>query len=232
MALIEYGSVVSSAKGSFGGIVFSSNMSGPFIRIKSSPIQPQTPAQKAIKGALTDSAKSFRDKLTATEIQEWNTFALTHFLTNRYGEQTRLAGQQWFTRLNSPLHQLHLALMPNPPADLFISAPGALSSTQNTFYPFGPLLNPDVAPPAGIWARVSASALLPISHTRPYSRSAIIASIAPGVTPPWDVTAAWIAKFGHSPAPGIIKFLVNYINAANGVRGHSTSSTCPISTAF
>jgi len=232
MALIQYGSVVHDARGSFAGLVFSHNLGGPFIRQKVSPIQPLAPAQKKVRGALTATSKTFQTKLTAAQVQAWNSFALTHPLTNRYGDQTLLTGQMWFTRLNHPLITLGLAIMLSPPADNFILAPGALETTQNASYPFGPLLTPLGTPPASLWARILASPLMPIARVHRYSRQATIATIPPGTAPPWDLTAAWVSKFGACPAPGFIHFEAKYTNATNGVQSKATTSKCPINTPF
>ncbi|MDP2323895.1 MAG: hypothetical protein Q8N51_07685 [Gammaproteobacteria bacterium] len=103
MAKILFGPLVAEARGKEGGIVFSRNRYGAYIRAKTSPVQPRTPAQNAIRAAFTVISQSWRDLLVATERAAWDDYAKQTPVSDRYGAKIDLTGNTMFLRYNAAL---------------------------------------------------------------------------------------------------------------------------------
>ena len=108
MSIIKFGAMVVGARGTAGGLIFSANKSGPYVRAWSKGANPQTSLQQSQRATLGDLAGRWRD-LTVAEQDDWIDYAddAAQELTNSLGETYFISGFNWYVRIN--LHLLQAA---------------------------------------------------------------------------------------------------------------------------
>ena len=99
-ALIRFGPVVSSVRGSSGGTVFSANGLGAYIRNRTTPINPRTTRQENHRAVLATLNYDWANTLTNDERGSWETYAAGTPILNRLGDQQHLKGIGQFIRTN------------------------------------------------------------------------------------------------------------------------------------
>jgi hypothetical protein len=100
VALITFGPVVSSVRGSSGGTVFSRNGLGAYIRNRTTPINPRTSRQEAHRAILATLNYDWANTLTQAERNSWEGYAAGTPILNRLGDQQHLKGLQMYIRTN------------------------------------------------------------------------------------------------------------------------------------
>lgn len=118
MALFSAGPAVGSISGSVGGMTFSHNQGGAYIRRRAIPTNPNTPAQTAIRSATNQNSQAWQG-LTLNQRDSWNAFASSVSLAsyrNALGLAGQLSGQQAYVRLNNRLRYAGLSVINTPPA--------------------------------------------------------------------------------------------------------------------
>lgn len=121
MARILFGNMVADARGKVGGIVYSRNTAGAYSRQKVSPVQPRTPAQLNQRSRLAEISKSW-DSLSQGQRQAWKDFSVGYKKRDVFGLQKQRTAQQIYMFLNLALSSAGLALLANPPSNLFVDA--------------------------------------------------------------------------------------------------------------
>ena len=96
--------MVVGARGTIGGITFSANQAGPYVKSWSKGSNPQTALHSAQRGILTDFASNWRN-LTSAERDDWDDYAddAAQELTNSLGETYFISGFAWYVRINTHL---------------------------------------------------------------------------------------------------------------------------------
>jgi len=104
VAIVKFGPMFVGARGTLGGIIFSANQAGPFVRSWSKGSNPRTALQSAQRGILTDFASNWRN-LTQAEKDDWDDYAddAAQELTNSLGETYFVSGFAWYVRINTHL---------------------------------------------------------------------------------------------------------------------------------
>lgn len=87
--------------GKQGGIVWSHNRGGPYVRNRAVPTNPNTARQVAVRNAVRSIAISWDTVLTQAQRDAWNVYASNVSWTNRLGESTSLTGLNHFIRTNT-----------------------------------------------------------------------------------------------------------------------------------
>ncbi len=105
MALIKFSGIVSDARGSIGGTVFSRNRGGAYIRSRTKPINPNTPGQQEVRAVMAFLTNRWSQNLTATQRDAWNLYAASVVMQNGLGESINLTGFNHFIRSNSILQR-------------------------------------------------------------------------------------------------------------------------------
>lgn len=128
-ALNERGAIVSPVfgemRGKVGGVVWSRNKGGPYLRLRSTPTNPNTARQQAVRNYVGWCATTWSEVLTEPEREQWREWAETHSWTNSLGITIFLTALDWYTMVNARL--LDCAGAPiTTPDDL--SAPGPLET--------------------------------------------------------------------------------------------------------
>jgi hypothetical protein len=124
MAIITFGATVTGARGSVGGITFSANKSGPFIKEKGLPPNPRTPKQAEERGNYSK-IPGLWNALTAVQQAAWDTFAAlpAQELTNSLGENYFASGFNWFTKCNVRLLRVGRSTITATPTQARPAAP-------------------------------------------------------------------------------------------------------------
>lgn len=100
---ILLGALAAAASGQIGGIVASRNRYGPYLRNNSSPINPNTPAQQAVRSAMTQATQRWRDTVTAAQRESWQEYANGTPLRDVFGLTQIMAGNVMYVRVNAIL---------------------------------------------------------------------------------------------------------------------------------
>lgn len=108
MALVKFGGGVIQMSGSVAGNTFARNRYGNYARAKTSPINPNTARQVAVRSAVSALAVRWSATLTAAQRTAWNLYADSVNMTNRLGETIQLSGFNHFVRSNSWLERFGL----------------------------------------------------------------------------------------------------------------------------
>jgi hypothetical protein len=86
--------------GSVGARTSSRNSGGQYVRQRSMPTQPRTPAQVNQRARLTSQSSAWRG-ITDAQRAAWNAFAQSFTIVNTLGTAIHLTGSQCFIKVNS-----------------------------------------------------------------------------------------------------------------------------------
>jgi len=99
MALIRYPEG-QQRSGSSGGIVFSHNRFGAYVRPRTVPVNPNSTAQQGVRNSFGGLAIAWQG-LTQTQRDEWDAYAAVIAWTNKFGDTVFLTGFNWYVQVNS-----------------------------------------------------------------------------------------------------------------------------------
>lgn len=102
------GSLIAQASGSVAGNTFSRNRGGQYIRNRSTPVNPQTARQTAVRGFFAQLANLWATVLTTAEREAWDTYAANVSVLNALGDAIFLTGFNMYIRSNVPRLQAAL----------------------------------------------------------------------------------------------------------------------------
>lgn len=117
MALIKLGSLAQDVRGSQNGLTFSRNKGGAYVRQKVSPVQPNTPSQRAVRQAFAINSKLWSGTMTAAERAAWVAYATTYPYVNVFGDSSVLTGIAMSMAKNQVLNQIGGGSLLTPPVD-------------------------------------------------------------------------------------------------------------------
>lgn len=87
-------------RGKIGGVVFAKARSGPTIRVRVRPANPNTTRQSEVRAALTNAARGYKD-LSSTDAEAWRFAATGISLPNGVGGQFQPSGINYYTQLTA-----------------------------------------------------------------------------------------------------------------------------------
>lgn len=102
MAKIKLGAIVVAMSGKLGGHVFAKNRGGAYMRTKTTPSNPQTPAQMSVRGAFAAISSSW-SALTESARATFNGFVASYSTTDIFGDIKNPSGKTLYQRLNQNL---------------------------------------------------------------------------------------------------------------------------------
>jgi len=88
--------------GKQGGIVWSHNAGGPYVRNRAIPVNPNTDRQVAVRNAVRGLAIHWQITLTQNQRDAWDTYGANVSWTNRLGQTITLSGLNHYIRSNTP----------------------------------------------------------------------------------------------------------------------------------
>lgn len=101
MALIRFGEG-QQRSGSIGGSVYSHNRFGQYIRARSTPVNPNTDRQVAIRNAVRALTIAWQNTLTQAQRDGWDVYGANVNWTNKFGDTVHLTGLNHYVRSNVP----------------------------------------------------------------------------------------------------------------------------------
>lgn len=115
MASVKFGGGIVQISGSMAGNTFARNRAGNYIRARTTPINPNTALQVAVRSAMALLTVRWAQTLTAAQRTAWNLYAANVVMQNRLGESMNLSGFNHYLRSNMPLSQNALTLVDDGP---------------------------------------------------------------------------------------------------------------------
>lgn len=98
--LVRYGGGILDARGSIGGQVHSRNRYGAYVRARTTPVNPQSARQSAIRAIVALVATLWRTLASQANRDAWALFASNVGATNKLGESINLSGYNQFCKSN------------------------------------------------------------------------------------------------------------------------------------
>jgi hypothetical protein len=108
--------VYSQASGSIGGQTFSHNKGGMYVRSRGLVKQTNTPAQQAVKSALSSLTSAWNDVLEGGDRASWVAYAKNTPMLNTLGDSRQVSGLNMFLRYNVPNIQTGGAMLQAGPS--------------------------------------------------------------------------------------------------------------------
>lgn len=213
MAKVVYGPTVSDARNKQGGTVFTKSRSGPMIRSKVSPTQPHSTAQMNVRANFSALAKAWSGGAMSDAYRAgWNALAASYPQKDVFGASRTLTGLQLFIRLNRNRASAGLGAIYAAPASLTAPYPGALTITATAP---GTL---SIVPAVDCTGTESwlAFASAPQSVGRAFQEGKLRLIGYGGGSSPYDISTAYVAKFGSFTAGQKICVSLVYITNATG----------------
>lgn len=107
---------ITQGSGSLGGMTFSHNRGGLYIRSRTVPVNTATARRTQIKSAFSTVVAAWTGTLTALQRGDWETYAAGTPVPDAFGDPQTLTGQAMFIRNNVPRIQAALPLAADAPA--------------------------------------------------------------------------------------------------------------------
>lgn len=221
---LKWGALVVAGSGKIGGHVAAKNSSGAYLRTKVTPVNPRTVDQISARARLGANAKQW-GVITQDQRDAWNANSVDFNSKNVFGDDIKLSGINVFSRLNNNLLLIGEAIIESPPIAESFAGPTVVSIVSNVQ---GGILtiSPDFDVPVGAAGVVRMTS--PQSAGKKFVKSEFrVINIAPeGSAAPYDVAAAYIAKFGALPQEGQKVFCEVYvISKTTGIASQRTTGS-------
>ncbi len=218
MAKIKLGPFIADIRNRIGGVVFSKNSSGNYIRRGVTPVNPQSVAQQQVRQFLTQTSQSWRD-ITEDERNNWNQVKDSFPKTDIFGNSIAPTGFNLFTRLNRNLLEIEETVLTTAPLPIAVQGFLTLTLVANTTgglltATFTPAINADTKVIVFATAAQSAGVTFVKAEFRK------IAVLSTTDLSPVELAAFYITKFGALPAVGAKVFIqFRPVDIATGIAG-------------
>lgn len=221
MAIIQFGALVAGIRGTLGGVTYSGNGAGAYIKSWARPTNPRTQAQESVRAQASAIGAWWRS-LSQSQRDDWNTWAANgaQVQYNVFGEPYFLSGAQFGGRVNRWRQSAGLAFRNDEPTDSWPVAPtlSALAAQIDTGVFSLVLTYPSAEWAAGEYLIAFATRTFGRGAARPGRGWRLIAAIeSPGDTSQ-HLTDEFTDIFGE-PAAGDRVHLRLAIQTAQGLRG-------------
>jgi len=228
MGKVKLGATLADARNAVGGIVYSKNQFGAYIRQKVSPVQPRSEVQTKARAQVQHLATYWANTLTAAQRQAWISLAQANPVIDVFGDSQILTGLQFFVRVNRNLMKLGEALIPNAPPDQDVTALLSLSlladvsdaKVQLTFTPT-PLA-------AGEALVVYMTCLLP--QGRAFAQNFLkLVSASTATVSPVNIYGDWVSRYGTLVAGPKLIVEASILDKTNGAQSAVLQASCTVS---
>lgn len=215
MALVRTGGLLGQVSGRIGGIVFSRNRFGSYIRAGTNPVTSTTSYALAAKARMTECTQAWQG-LTATQRLAWTPWANANPVLNRLGETINLTGHAAYVGMNTRLVYMAVTKITDPP---IIPAPAPLTtmSISADIGPGGCNITFGPSPTGadeGLYVKGCVLDSDGINYVENYLR---LLYIWPGAeAAPVDYKSTIEARFGALQVDQVVVLLVGICNRANG----------------
>lgn len=100
MAIVRLGGGVASASGSMGGMTFSRNAGGAYIRNRAVPVNPNSTFQQVLRGYVAQLTSLWSTTLTQAQRDGWEAYNVNVLLPNSLGDQRSIGALAHYVRSN------------------------------------------------------------------------------------------------------------------------------------
>ncbi len=116
MAILTFAAPVSGLRGKVGGLIYSANKAGPFVKTWGKGSNPRTAPQTQQRANLVQFAQNWKN-LTAAQRTDWDTYAAlpAQDKTNSLGETFSISGFAWYVALSNNLKRAGAAAIDSAP---------------------------------------------------------------------------------------------------------------------
>jgi len=94
------GGGIAAASGSIGGMTFSRNRGGPYVRLRAVPVNPNTAWQQKVRSLVATLTSYWLNGLNEDQRAAWDTYASNVHLPNALGSDRNVGGLAMFVRSN------------------------------------------------------------------------------------------------------------------------------------
>lgn len=94
--------IFTQVSGSIAGMTFARNKGGLYIRARTIPTNPSSPAQLSARNAMANVVDAWTNVLTTAQRDGWGIYAINTPVVDVFGDPKTLSGQQMYNRSNSP----------------------------------------------------------------------------------------------------------------------------------
>lgn len=215
---LEFGMIVTQGSGKLGGHVFTKGRNGNNARTKVKPINRRTTAQVDQRGSLSSLSAAWR-ALTQAQRDAWTSAGLNYTHHNNFGQKFKPTGKNFYTEINLNLLTAGSATVASPPASTPAFEITALGFDAHTVPGTYTLTFAPTPVPAANTIEVSATRPLSQGVASPGSAYRKVTVLAAAVGSPFDLTAAYTAKFGAIPAGTKVFVRAKAIQSVTGQPG-------------
>jgi hypothetical protein len=121
-----------AASGKSGSVVASHNSGGQYLRARTTPTNPRSVFQTAVRDGLTFLARAWSTLLSPSQRDGWNTYGQTVGSVNRLGDAIKISGIAAYQRANAMRLQVGAERVDDPPPMVGAPAP-VFAGTTFTF---------------------------------------------------------------------------------------------------
>jgi len=228
MAKIKLGATLADARNAAGGIVYSKNQFGAYVRQKVSPVQPRSPRQCLARAQTQHLANYWANSLTSTQRLGWISLAQANKVIDVFGDEQTLTGLQFFVRVNRNLRKMGYAQMDNPPANQTVSALLTLSVTADVSdSSISVAFTPD---PSGANHHVVIWCTPQLPQGRAFAQNflKLVDITGPNVASPFNIYSTWTARYGTLTAGPKLVVEACLLNDTNGAESAVLQASCTI----
>ena len=209
---------VTDGRNKIGGSVASRNTFGAYFRNKVTPVNPQTPAQSAVRAVFADISQGWRD-LTEAERDAWNQAVPNFIFTDIFGDSLDPTGFNLHQQLNLNLSAIDLPFITTPPAPADVQSLTNLALAEAGGGTVLEVESTD-AIEAGTDFIIKATAGLSAGVSFVKTELKAIQIADDGDSFPIDITTGYEAVFGALPPTGSKAFVEMIgVNDTTGQRG-------------
>jgi hypothetical protein len=132
MAKVKYGAMVTDARGSIDGVVYSKSQYGAYVRVKVSPKQPQTAFQLNVRQTLAALSQAWGSVLDPGQRAAWKVFAAAHPVTDVFGNSQTLSAIAMYVRVNAVIIGATGTRIDDPPLTFSATPLATMAITMST----------------------------------------------------------------------------------------------------
>lgn len=107
--------IVTQASGSVGGTTYASNQGGLYMRARSTPTNPNSAFQQAVRTFFKQCMNAWTNTLTSVQRAGWNAYATNTPITNTLGDARKIGDNAMYARSNVSRLQAGLTRIDAPP---------------------------------------------------------------------------------------------------------------------
>jgi hypothetical protein len=220
-AKVKYGEMIADLRGKIGGSVHSRNRSGAYMRIKVSPVNPNSSYQSAVRALFTALSQNWR-ALTAGQRTSWNAAVSNFQKSDVFGDLKTPTGKNLYLGLNRTLELGGVANITTPPvatgtfsfSGVSLSA-AAGAATMSLAWTSGNV-------PAGMQVIVEATTQMSAGKNFFKNLFRYLQNLPAADATPTSIYTAWNARFGTLVAGQKVAVRVTPMNQVTGERGVGT----------